>query len=182
MELLMGKNKKVKEKEQKSIFSEQLLKEDIIEAIIEANEIMNSNKEKREEEEKQKRISEWEKTLGVKDYSYEKNSLKKDQVREGQISILLISTILIFLFRILECGCYIVGLIYFVALFSVKHSSLKVLTCIVISISVIGIARFFRLAALEVDKIENKEFLISIFTTWIAILTIVVSIVSIVIN
>lgn len=205
----MGKKRKSK-KQVKSICNtgeqfeklNQLSKEEIIEAIVEANRIITENKEQSEMKRQQDDKAQWQKAIGAKDYSEEKCCLKKgmlnfisdikiffkimflhkNEVPEGKIIIIIIGMLCSAFFKILEISCYAICVGIVAIVFRDNMKLEQIFTCIIMVVSIFFIGRFFRLAAIEADKTKRQDYLMSVFSIIITTIALAVSVISIFIN
>ena len=163
----------------------------LAEAIVKAR--------KKEEEqltkEKQETFNEWRKSLGYKDYSDKRGFVKliytfgnrflfvlrlmfisKKRKIEISFSATLLQTILVGVFNVLKHGALLSSLVLLVLMFYHPNVVLEIyhyfiLFCFAISSFVYS--RFFRLVSMEIDQMNDKEQLLSLFTAVIALVPLV---------
>lgn len=174
----------------------------IANALIESEEIKKQREEKQHEEE----LKNWQKTIGYKDYSNSTSKFKFFLQFWNDISILLkvcfiseskitggdrvISNLLKIIpslfFIIVKWLLTILALFIFLLIpFQVVNADIQVplyinMLFIILSIVVFMFSRIFKIASIEVDKMEDRGYLVGIFASITSTLSIIIAIIAVV--
>lgn len=160
----------------------------IAKAIIQADEMRV-----RKEEEKRKEIDrKWHEVIGYKDYSNRGGLAKcllrflndvfillkiplitKKKIKTDWVSWSLLKAALVILFQFITYGFLLVGLL--VSLLATIQQ--KNITYILLAVPVYMLHGVLRMATVEIDEIEDRNYLIGLFTAIVTVISVIVAIV-----
>lgn len=162
----------------------------IAQAIIKADEMRVQK-----EEEKRKEIDKkWHETIGYKDYSNRKGIEKwmfrfvndivilakipfipKEKIETDWISWSLLKAAMVILFRLITYGFLLLALSLFY--FSIQQKNFIYISFAFLFYALAGI---FRMTSVEIDKIQDRNYLIGLFTAIITVISVIVAIITVV--
>jgi len=165
-------------------------------AIIEAEEI----KAQKEEEEHKIAVEKWQSKIGYKEYNNKRQQffndikvfrnilfLPKKDIEGVRISIMLLKSVLSIFFGLMKWCSLIVGIFVIVYLpiqcvtGNIKQlSCLTVIFCILFFILAFIFSRLFRIADIEIENLEDRNYLFCLFTSITSFVSIIVAIIAIV--
>lgn len=166
-------------------------------AIVEAEEI----KEQRKREAQEAEIAEWRRAIGVKDYSVPGEKLPKiktaannficflkicfipkKHIKGDRMSIALLKMFLVIFFDIMKWSflvfsayCVYTGIAEIISAGNILAAMPKCLYAISIGMMVFIVSRMFRMAGIEVDKIEDRNFIFGLFGSVATVVSIIVT-------
>ena len=196
----MSKNKKNKKNATENVNGKGFVDEQILsKAIVKAYFEIEDKKKEKEQKLAEKEQKEWLDILGQKYYSEnEKGLLKKihqlrndivgtwkslfikpQDVRDIHATFGLISMATALVFRVCKWLLYVLSLYVFVL--SLKNKILLIMGTS-LSIMIWMIARLFRIAAFEIDKMRDAHMLLTIFSAALTFVTIIIPVITFFLN
>ena len=177
---------------------ESVSKDDLKKLIIEAYFEIEQEKEKREKELNEKRNKEWQETIGLKNYTDKKLKI----IRTGLNRVYLFFKIIFLpqkhiegsyftssLFKMFLSGCFslakwilvFIAIALIVGIFYVPNGNLIAWqTAVPCSLLALLFSRVFRLASIEMDKIEDRNYIFGAFACVVAFITMIVTVIALV--
>ena len=198
----MGKKQKKRckqgKKEQVNVFAlnEMTINtKDLMEAIVEAYQIIEKKKAEQEIELEKNAKKEWQEILGQKVYPKDekwhlkeihtvKNDivaiwkllfLKPENVRGLRATYALMQSALVEIFKLYKWTLYVIAAVIFGSIF---QNGTNIIVRIVIAVGIWMFARLFRIASFEIDKMQDENLLIAIFSGCISFVAMIVAIVA----
>lgn len=196
----MSKNKKNKKNATEKVTDKGFVDEQILsQAIVKAYFEIEDKKKEKEQKLAEKEQKEWLKVLGQKEYPENEKwflkiihllrndivgvwklmFIKSKDVKNARATFGLISMAISMIFKGCEILLYLLSACVFY--FSVTHK-LYIIIGIALSIFLFMIARLFRLALFEIDKMKDAEMLLGIFSAVLTSVTVIVPIITFLIN
>lgn len=167
----------------------------IARAIIEAEEI----KAQKEEEQRKIALEEWNMAIGRKEcknkiekfFNYIKVFVKilflrKEHIKGDRASLSLLKTVVSFFFRIMQWCLCILSILFIAVIpfqwlaYSVTLPWYQITSLVLCSIAFFILSRLFRMAGIETDNIDDRNYLFSIFASITSLVSIIIAVIAIV--
>ena len=160
----------------------------IAKAIVEAEDIrIQKENEKRKEKDRK-----WREVIGYKDYSDKKGVMRwvlrfindcfillripripKEKIETDWVSWSLLKVTMVMLFQFITYGFLLGSMLMLFA--TIIH--LKNILYLGFAVPIFGLFGIFRIASIEVDKIEDRNYLISLFTAIVTVISVIIAII-----
>ena len=203
---IRNKTKKEENKKKENIIQNVSSAEDkgmdkkmLIEAFVEAHDIIEEEKKKQDVLQEEKETKEWRKILGEKEYpDNEKWYLKvvhkarnefvttwsllffrEQDTKAIRTTVALMKLVVAGLFTLCKWSCYFISLLLIVLAFSMDVY--RVL-CVIGAFFCWGIARLIRIAIFEITKIKDGNMVVSIFSGSISFAALVIAIITLIVS
>lgn len=178
----------------------------LAEAIVKANKIIKEDEQNLALKQKEQENKEWNETMGYKIYPEDETGIKKvfhsilnsivvcwntfnlnpRKIKDDTVVFLLMQSVVSSFFSVLKIILYL-GAALFLLLFvlsffpdyawSISHKILSLVICIFLFIY----GKMFRLAALEIDNMTDRQYVVGIFSGLSAFLALIVAIISLIV-
>lgn len=197
----MGKRKNPKKKKvnNSTVEIEKIDKEVLAQAIVEAYQIIERKKKAEEQIAEEREQKEWYAIIGQNEYQEsEKQYLKKlhklrndlvafwkllffkpENVRDMRATFSLIKLAVIGILALSKWGLYLLSGF---AVYSIFAQSADWLSTLCIAFAIWLIARIFRIAAFEIEKVKDGNLLLDIFSGSLSFVAVVIAIIALVID
>ncbi|MBQ2901298.1 MAG: hypothetical protein IJE49_05565 [Agathobacter sp.] len=167
----------------------------LTEAIVEAYQIIEKKKAEQEIELEKNAKKEWQEILGQKVYPKDEKwylkiihiainnvvamwkllFLKSKNVRGLRATYALMQSALVEIFKLYKWTLYVIAAVIFCSIF---QNGTNIIVRIVIAVGIWMFARLFRIASFEIDKMQDENLLIAIFSGCISFVAMIVAIIA----
>lgn len=196
----MSKNKKNKKNTTEKVIDKNSVDEQVLsQAIVKAYFEIEDKKKENEQKQSEREQKEWLSFLGQKDYPADKKwflkkwhrfrndfvgiwrllFIKAKDVKDMRATFGLISMATALVFR--SCKWLLYALSLYVFILSLNNKILLIMGTS-LSIMIWMIARLFRIAALEIDKMRDTNMLLTIFSAALTFVTIIIPVITFFLN